>query len=88
MHLFSIVPLRRGRSHLYVMTPFLNGSELLKRVKPNEGTGEPNAVRWCRQILVGLAYIHNKVRPGNAGRQAGMQADDPAIQGGVKNLLC
>lgn len=83
VHVFSIVSLRRGRSQLYVVTPYHFGGDLLKMVAPHEGTGEPNAAKWSRQILLGLAYVHNKVRPGNAIRQAGTQAGNLPIQGGV-----
>lgn len=48
------------------MIPFYSGGDLLKTVVPNEGMGEPNAVKWFRQILLGLAYVHSKVSPGQA----------------------
>lgn len=68
-----------SRSHLYVVIPFYSGGDLLKRVVPNQGTGETKAVTWFRQILLGLAYVHSKVRAGSQAckqttRQPGNQA--------------
>lgn len=48
-------------THLFVVTPFYMGGDLLSWVELH-GTGEDNARRWFRQILLGLAYIHQQVR--------------------------
>lgn len=50
------------RTHVYVVTPYCGGGDLLKMVVPGEGTGEPQARKWFRQVLLGLAYVHGKVR--------------------------
>lgn len=50
-----------SRTHVYVVTPYCGGGDLLKMVVPGEGTGEAHARKWFRQILLGLAYVHGKV---------------------------
>lgn len=60
--LLLCTPTKKISTHIYVVTPFCAGGDLLKSVVPMEGTGEARARRWFRQILLGLAYIHRKVR--------------------------
>lgn len=50
------------RTHVYVVTPFFGGGDLLKMVVPDEGTGEQRARKWFGQIFLALAYVHGKVR--------------------------
>lgn len=54
-----------SQTHVYVVTPYCGGGDLLKMVVPGEGTGEEQARKWFRQVLLGLAYVHGKVRAGS-----------------------
>eukprot|EP00903_Cladosiphon_okamuranus_P011493 g10825.t1 len=49
-----------SRTHVYVVTPYCGGGDLLKMVTPEVGTGVAAARKWFRQILLGLAYVHSK----------------------------
>eukprot|EP00752_Nemacystus_decipiens_P009834 g8773.t1 len=59
-HVVTLVEACMSESHVYVVIPFYSGGDLLSAVVPNEGMGEPNAARWFRQVLLGLAYVHSK----------------------------
>ncbi|CAN0369749.1 unnamed protein product [Ectocarpus sp. 6 AP-2014] len=49
-----------SETHVYVVTPYCGGGDLLKMVEPGEGTGEQHARKWFRQILFGLAHVHSR----------------------------
>lgn len=67
---FTFDPCYDVRTHVYVVTPYCGGGDLLKMVVPGEGTGEKQARKWFRQILLGLAYVHGKVKQGRQGQWA------------------
>ncbi|CBJ29899.1 CBL-interacting serine/threonine-protein kinase 1 [Ectocarpus siliculosus] len=58
-HVMPVISACMSTTHLFVVTPFYMGGDLLSRVELH-GTGEGNARRWFRQILLGLAYIHQQ----------------------------
>ncbi|CAM9670311.1 unnamed protein product [Ectocarpus sp. 8 AP-2014] len=58
-HVMPVISACMSTTHLFVVTPFYKGGDLLSQVELH-GTGEDNARRWFRQILLGLAYIHQQ----------------------------
>ncbi|CAM9461743.1 unnamed protein product [Ascophyllum nodosum] len=47
-------------THLYVVTPFCSGGDLLAKVNPNDGIEEPLVQTWFKQIFIGVGYIHRQ----------------------------
>ncbi|CAB1113601.1 unnamed protein product [Ectocarpus sp. CCAP 1310/34] len=60
-HVMSVISACMSSTHLFVVTPFCNEGDLLSWVEV-DGIGEDKARRWFRQILLGLAHIHQQVR--------------------------
>lgn len=50
-----------NRTHLYLVTPLSGGGTLLQNINWL-GIEEDLAKRWFQQILLGMGYIHGKVR--------------------------
>ncbi|CAM9410920.1 unnamed protein product [Pylaiella littoralis] len=59
-HVMPLVAACMSETHVYVVTPFFGGGDLLKMVVPDEGTGEQRARKWFGQIFLALAYVHGK----------------------------
>ena len=87
-------------THVYVVTPYCGGGDLLKMVVPEVGTGEEQARHWFRQIFLGLAYVHSKVsqehqaggqscgRPGDRNMILELDAFGPLVSRRTARSIC